>query len=307
MNTFSHQENNNHSAHFSSQRVIYKIYCKKKQEKTFEDYYHTIMENKKEGDDIILVNYYDTTQFIKLLDKESIHIFIYRVPVRILLRLKYYMKNNIKIYFLNTEQLSLEHHLQYIQNLPSYIEVIDYSITNFFVLNQLKKKSYCLPYSINPKENFMNIPKTKGICMIHPGNGSLRRHNILQLLRKNKIQVDIIKGYGPHRDIQLFQYKIILNIHYNIGYKVFEEIRCNRCVFNKMIVISETSIFDEQNYLKKHMIITPYNDFVKKVEDVINNYDKYYKELFDNYNEEDIKNYYNLYYNKFFDNNKLLI
>lgn len=285
--------------------MLYKIYCKKKQEKTFEDYYNTIIENKLSDDTIQLVNYNDMSQFIKLLDKSSIHIFIYRVPVRVLLRLNYYIKNNIKLHFLNTEQLSLEHHLQYITHLHPYIKIIDYSITNFFILNKFNKfnKSlFCLPYTINQKENllFSNIPKTKGICIIHPGNGSLRRHNILQLLKKNKIPVDIIKGYGSIRDAQLFQYKIILNIHYNIGYKVFEEIRCNRCIFNKMIVISETSVMDEYNYLKKHMVVVPYNDIVEKVKDVYNNYDKYYNELFESYNEVEIKNHYNSYYNNFF-------
>ncbi len=283
--------------------MIYKIYCKKKNEKNFEDYNNMIINNKRPEDEVKILNYFDNTLFMKLLDKESIHIFLYRIPVRILLRIKYYEKNNIKIYFLNTEQLSLDHHLQYLQSLPKYIKIIDYSLGNFFLINQLKRTSYCLPYTINSKEDFSSIPKTKDICMIFPGNGSLRRHNILQQLRKSKIPVDVIKGYGNLRDIQLFQYKIILNIHYNIGYKIFEEIRCNRCIFNKIIVISESSAFPETNYLKNHMIIVPYNDFVKKVEDVYKNYEKYHKQLFENYNELEIKNYYNNFYNKFFEEN----
>jgi hypothetical protein len=283
--------------------MIYKIYCKKKNEKNFEDYNNMIINNKKPEDEVKILNYFDNTLFMKLLDKESIHIFLYRIPVRILLRIKYYEKNNIKIYFLNTEQLSLEHHFEYVQSLPKYIKIIDYSLGNFFLINQLKRQSYCLPYTIYPKEDFSKIPKTKDICMIFPGNGSLRRHNILHQLRKNKIPVDVIKGYGHLRDMQLFQYKIILNVHYNIGYKIFEEIRCNRCIFNKMIVISESSAFPETNYLKNHMIIVPYNDFVKKVEDVCKNYEKYHKELFENYNENEIKNYYNNFYNKFFGEN----
>lgn len=281
----------------------YKIYCKKKNEKNFDDYYKTIIENKKQNDEIIVLNYFDNTLFMKLLDKESIHIFLYRIPVRILLRIKYYEKNNIQIYFLNTEQLSLEHHLEYVQSLPKYIKIIDYSLGNFFLISQLKRTSYCLPYNINPKEDFLNIPKTKDICMIFPGNGSIRRHNILHQLRKNKIQVDVIKGYGHLRDMQLFQYKIILNIHYNFGYKIFEEIRCNRCIFNKMIVISETSAFPETNYLKDYMITVPYNDFVTKVIDVYKNYEKYHKELFEKYNKVELNKYYNNYYNKFFEEN----
>ncbi len=283
--------------------MIYKIYCKKKNEKNFEDYNNIIINNKRPEDEVKILNYFDNTLFMKLLDKESIHIFLYRIPVRILLRIKYYEKNNIKIYFLNTEQLSLEHHFEYVQSLPKYIKIIDYSLGNFFLINQLKRHSYCLPYTISPKEDFSKIPKTKDICMIFPGNGSLRRHNILHQLRKNKIPVDVIKGYGHLRDMQLFQYKIILNVHYNIGYKIFEEIRCNRCIFNKMIVISESSAFPETNYLKNHMIIVPYNDFVKKVEDVYKNYEKYHKELFENFNENEIKNYYNNFYNKFFEEN----
>ena len=57
------------------------------------------------------------------------------------------IENNIKIYFLNTEQLSLEHHFDYVKSLPKYIKIIDYSLGNFFLINQLKRTSYCLPYT----------------------------------------------------------------------------------------------------------------------------------------------------------------
>ncbi len=284
--------------------MFYKIYCKKKQDKNFEDYYQTIIANKCDDDQFQVIHYNDSTKFMKILDKDSHHIFLYRFPPRILHFLPFFIHLKIPLYFLNTEQLSLPHHCDYIKKLHPYIQIIDYSFSNFIITNQFKKNTYYLPYSINDSEIYKNIPKTKDICMIYPGNGSVRRHNIIHLLRKNGIPVDIIKGYGRERDLQLAQYKIILNIHYHLGYKIFEEIRCNRCIYNKMIVISETSILDEQYPLKEYMIKVPYLNFVQKVKEVWKNYDKYYKELFENYDEEKIKNEYKKSYNHFFGKNK---
>ena len=123
---------------------------------------------------------------------------------------------------------------------------------------------------------------------------------MIQRLRQAGLQIDIIHGLIKERDLRLFQYKILLNIHFDSTYKVFEEIRCNRCIFHKMLVISETSIYEEYNPLLKHMIVTPYDNFVEKVKDVLRNYERYYDECFKEYDENKINLFYKQYYGKFF-------
>ena len=89
-----------------------------------------------------------------------------------------------------------------------------------------------------------------------------------------------IQGFGTDRDLKLFKHKILLNIHRNEDTLVFEEIRCTRCIFNKMIVITEDSINIDNYMYRKHIIVVPYNDIVSKTIDVIQKYDYYYNLLF---------------------------
>ncbi len=287
--------------------MIYKIYSVKEKEKYFEDYINTIIYNKHEDDEIIIVHYNEFTQFNKILDPLSKHIFLAKFPINIVPYLQNLLNNNIDISLINTEQLSLPNHFRYCKNLPPKVKIIDYSLSNTLLLYRFRQNVYWVPYQINTKEIYNDINKTKDICMVFPGNQSVRRHNILRQLRKNKVPIEIVKGWGKNRDLNLFKYKIIVNVHFNIHYKIFEELRCNRCVFNKMIVISETSIFDNTNPLKKYMIIVPYTQLIQKIKDVYNNYEKYYNELFDNYNEEEIRLEYQKYYDKFFEKNNNLI
>lgn len=81
------------------------------------------------------------------------------------------------------------------------------------------------------------------------------------------------------RDIKLFSYKIILNISYNNEYKIMESIRCNRCIYNKMIVISDNKEDMDSYSLKNYVIFVDYDKLVDKVIEVYNNYESYYKKL----------------------------
>ena len=71
-----------------------------------------------------------------------------------------------------------------------------------------------------------------------------------------------------------------MNIHFGEDYTVFEEIRCNRCIFNKMIVISEKSVHMENYRLKKYMIECSIDEIPAMVETVLNDYDYYFNKLF---------------------------
>ena len=102
--------------------------------------------------------------------------------------------------------------------------------------------------------------------------------------------MDIITGFGKKRDDELFQYKIILNIGFFENYQIMETFRCDRCVYNKMIVVSDYKEDFNDYHLKDHIIFTEYDNIPDKVIDILQNYDKYYDKLFSNFDLNKLNN-----------------
>jgi hypothetical protein len=199
-------------------------------------------------------------------------------------------------YLLNTEQLArADMKLDIIQCLKPNTKILDYSLANIECMknhnNFGKIEMAYLPYQINPKEIY-NYPKIHNVCMI--GYSSPRRSLIM-----NEIKLlpnsNVITGFGRTRDDLVFRHKILVNIHFDENYKIFEQIRCNRCVFNKMIVITEHSYDDDmaqKHELSDFIISVPYSEVMNKVRDVLANYDFYYHKLFDNFDINALKSKY---------------
>ena len=260
------------------------IYCEASILHFYIDYLHSINQyyslifvtNINDIKDYILKNIYDKIIFIREIPDE-LHIHI---------------TDFTNIYVLNTEQLST---IKYVDKfLDNNIKIIDYSSANIEYIDTKYKElglvSY-LPYMINKNEIY-DYPKISDVAVIGWWN-SEHRMNITNKLIERGVNVSFISGFGHTRDEQLFAHKILLNIHYNETYKVFEQMRCNRCIFNKMIVISETSV-DKKFELDKYMIESPYEELVEKVIYSLANYNEIYDELFCNFNLDDIhEKYYN--------------
>ena len=81
-------------------------------------------------------------------------------------------------------------------------------------------------------------------------------------------------------------------IQYEEDYTINEQIRINRCIFNKMIVISQTGRNDNLLYLKDYIIFCKYENIVEKTIEVLNNYKFYYDKIFNNFNLRKINTYY---------------
>ena len=193
------------------------------------------------------------------------------------------------IYLFNTEQMckKYEKWAEQINKTPKQIKIIDFSIENLKYFNNYS--TYFLPYQVNYNEIF-NLNKTKNICIISDNNISKRRKYILDKLAEKNINVDIISGFGKERDLKLFNYKIILNIGWSECAKIFESMRCDRCTFNKIIVISDTKN-DQYNYhLKDFIIFEEYEKIPNRVINVLQNYDTIYKNLFENFDIQEIDN-----------------
>jgi hypothetical protein len=217
--------------------------------------------------------------------KKNRYLFIQSIPANLLSKII-----DLNIYLINTEQLCDTKKLQELSYATNdKINIIDYSFCNLQYYNTIRcNKKYYLPYQINYKE-YHDITKTHDICLIGdiiPKN----RQNIIDILKSKNINVDIISGFGKDRDTQLFKYKILLNIGYFDFYKTFEHIRCDRCVYNKMIVISDKKHYTEENYLKDYIIFDEYNNIPNTVYNVLHNYNYYYQLLFSNFNLNIISN-----------------
>lgn len=251
------------------------LFCKKKNHHYFMDYCQSLS--------LPLILYHEDAHL--QLKSSFLNLFLHRIPQKILSNLSYYQKHKVPIGLLNTEQFTIPEHLFYLTKLPSYIQLFDYSFANQKIAKYYHKEMKLLSYPFFEKELLL-ISKTKGICMIYPGK-SVRRHVILNELRKEGIPVRVISGYGKKRDEELFQYKILLNIHFDKTYKIFEEIRCNRCIYHKMIVISESSLYDDENPLKGRYISVPYENIIAKVKNVLWNQTKYEEELFEKWDPKE--------------------
>ncbi len=255
--------------------------CDKKIFHFFEDYINTFhhifhveiyLYTKEEW----LLPYLDST-FVT----HPLIIFIQSIPSIIYHHIDTYIKKKYKIGLLNTEQLSRKEYALKINSYHPQIYRIDYSEINLLIVANELKKIY-LPYQFHPRE-IINPIKDKDVCMIYP-HQSQRRLAVVDALRSRGVAVDFISGFGISRDQQLFRYKILINLHYDDDYQILEELRCNRCIFNRMIVVSEKSLYDDIHMLKRHFLSVPYNEIVDKVVDVVRNYDLYYTHLFESFN-----------------------
>jgi hypothetical protein len=190
-------------------------------------------------------------------------------------------------YLLNIEQLTRQYWLGIILNTSKIVPIIDYSYANISILLKHGIKAYYLPYIPNNNEIY-NYEKIHDCCIvslpIYP-----RRSAIVNM--NNKI-TNIANSWGKERDDYLFRHKILVNIHVDYNFRVFEEIRCNRSIYNKMIIITEKSETDLYCPYKNNMIECDYDDIPKMVDEVLNNYEFYHQKLFGNFDIDKIKDTY---------------
>jgi hypothetical protein len=84
----------------------------------------------------------------------------------------------------------------------------------------------------------------------------------------------------------------MLNIHYKVEWNQYESIRCDRLIFNKMIVIYENCLEDSiPDEIKKYIVQYANEDELGNILKTISiNPDNYYNNFWKDFNLEDIKN-----------------
>lgn len=154
----------------------------------------------------------------------------------------------------NTEQMTrnandMYHLINNFRNNNKIIEIWDYSKTNIQILNKLGIYNVKhIPLKIWPayKNQILSLNTDNtyhydvGFCGWVHGN---HRIDLLDKIQKSNITIDIIEDlYKDARDSRLARCKILLNIHYNKEYRIFEQLRCFPWIETNKIVVSETSL-----------------------------------------------------------------
>jgi len=166
----------------------------------------------------------------------------------------------------NTEQLTLHHHLEYIVNLKSRfpsLEIWDYSLVNIYELEQKGVPVKYVPLKTSGEylEKIIHFRKQPIIYDIgFNGSMSQRRRLIIDSLREAGFSVFISSAWGDVRDNELSQCSLLINIHFDITYKVFESARCEPWLSAGVPVLSELSLDNDPR-----CILTTYETFVDAV------------------------------------------
>jgi hypothetical protein len=251
------------------------LYCERHRFLYFQDYIEIFKDSLQT--EIILVDNLDLVDY----NSKDIYFVIGRLPKCA------FFRSELKIIYINMEQLSKGNYLLYCQTISKFnIPIINYNEIN----QSLIPESTLLRYQIQElssyrdeqmiefnKESFFDDDKIYDVSFV--GTMSTRRFEILKKLQDDGIKVHIVNKWGEQRDYQIIKSKILLNIHFEEDYKVYESLRCDRYLVNDVIIVSETSILEELLDIKDLLITADYNNLVSKVKDVLENYDQYIHDL----------------------------
>lgn len=267
-----------------------RIYCKSDVFKYFREYIESIL---LENDKIIL---YEENENIEILDDNISNVFISYIP-----NIKFNNTNNntINLFYLNTEQLTRDDMKHFVKNnIKLLLEiskenkniklgVLDYSIQNIYFLKNIDNyniESYHIPYQYNEKEiiklkKMINNAK-KNSDFSFSGTLSYYRNNIVSQITNKNMSVNIIDGWYNERDLKIGKSKVLLNIHYNENYNIYESIRCDRWIFAGHLVLTEKSHDNDSIDVKDFLITSDYVDLPNKANNIIKNLNFYKNKYF---------------------------
>lgn len=172
--------------------------------------------------------------------------------------------------------------------LNSYDIVIDYSIPNLvnvkqsnFFDNFSKKHIYIAPCFYENLYINMNNRNIQSLTTFLDIN-QLRRKKLLEKISEtNLIHSNVNDCFDKSELQKLYQNtKVIINIHQTPHHDTFEELRCLPALQNGVIVISEKSPLHHLIPYNNLIIWTDYESIVDKTKEVLENYEKYYQNVF---------------------------
>jgi len=153
---------------------------------------------------------------------------------------------------------------------PDIIGVWDYSISNYNILKDHKLNLLYVPFklSIDKIIEYRNlIDDKKSYDIVFCGQMSQYRKKILDELRSRGKNVLVIEdNYTNSKDIIIGKCHLLINIHFNESYKIFEVIRCEPWLSSGLPVLTETSLDDDLRAVN-----VPYNQLVDKACEILDN------------------------------------
>lgn len=158
-------------------------------------------------------------------------------------------KNNHIFY--NTEQMTrIQNITRLLSNINKYspLEIWDYSLANIEILKLHgihTVKHVPLRCTDTYKNELLSYRTTIDFDVGFCGGLSPRRNEIIRRLRSAGISVNSLTEFGKKRDKQLARCRIILNIHAENNYYIFESARCEPWLSIGVPVVSEHSTIDD--------------------------------------------------------------
>lgn len=225
-------------------------------------------------------------------------------------------------YLINIEQLSRKEILDIMKLYK--VPIIDYSYTNkkildkiYFVFPFIYDRKLMYNYNYNHK-NISDpnnlILENKCISSIHEkiydvcffGVISPRRKFIISKLQSVGLKVFFSSNiFGDEMNKIIMKSKILLNIHYDHNYKIFEFLRCMQPLYNKIIILSEeTDISSEigiYEYCLKFVIFEKYENIISKASSICkcDNLCDMYQNKYDNLDYDELENLSNFHIQEF--------
>jgi hypothetical protein len=191
------------------------------------------------------------------------------------------LNNNNNVIILNTEQNTIKYYKNQNQLLlDNNFKMLDYSMVNIKLLNNTKNYKH-FPYQFSceiDKINYYLKTEPKEYDFAFVGNLSPYRKMYLNTLALNKFKVKHIEGFLDERDRDIAKCRVLLNIHNDENYKIYEHLRCDRWEMAGHLILSEESL--EQEKLSNKIIFFNKNNFIDKVNEILkinNTYEVYKK------------------------------
>ena len=202
-----------------------------------------------------------------------------------------------RMIYLNVEMLSeIKRMDQVVSLIKSGIKIADYSLSNLTFLklymeeNKIPSNSSTiyLPYQYSLRDQ-IQLENIDGVYTYDVGiinalpkkdasvNSALtyRRTRLWEQLQATGWKCINILGWGAARDDLLKRCKVIINVHHFECFSIFEQIRCDRLVFAKKIVVSDKSMFIENYDLLGNVLWEDYDNIIPRTKDVLEKFDMY--------------------------------
>jgi hypothetical protein len=203
-----------------------------------------------------------------------------------------------RLIYLNVEMLTEIHRMtNAIDVVKAGFKMVDYSHSNLLYLNKYIKcrqlavdntNARYLPYQYNLRDQ-VQLANVDGVYTYDVGiinavikkdssvNSDLtyRRVKLWEELQMSELKCINILGWGAERDELLKRCKVIINVHHFECFNIFEQIRCDRLIFAKKIIISDKSVFTETYDMVENVLWEDYDNIIPRAKEVVNNFEKY--------------------------------